>query len=374
MRQAYRRLGTAPVAVGFIKLVVVGSTTGMLLVSSVILLSQEVRQGDRAAVCASRLAPFGQASQAYQRQFGCFAPCDPHRMMYRRIPGVEKPRLDNSVEKMDPAHGWLALYAMGVKPEVADQADKGWKAVPFGFNRQSKHNPQDLWEGFFCPSQNLRNTSSKDSPELDPNDVHEVYPVHYKYAAGYMVNRLLRSPTTTGKGPGTRWPTAPDDAWEPSYSAHDNIYGACVVGVDGGSGPKDYHVQAIRTDELAAPAETMYMCDSLDYHAKRSEPVDKRFLRGEVSAGLWHSPYSMEHDPLAAVMLGARHLDKANVLYADGHVSRDNQIPRNRRGDRTIASTFADYSDDQGVGSQHHIMPCGRKFGRTATAPATQPQ
>jgi len=373
MVKGYRRLTRAPAAVGFVKLVVVGSTTAMLLVSSVLLLGQKVRY-DRAAVCASRLAPFGQASQAYERQFGCFVPCDPHRMMYRRIPGVERPRLDNSAEKMDPAHGWLALYAMGVKPEIADQADKGWETVPFGFNRQSKHNPQDLWEGFFCPSQNLRNTSSKDSPELDPNDVHEVYPVHYKYAAGYMVNRLLRSPTTAGKGPGTRWPTAPDDAWEPSYSAHDNIYGACVVSVDAGSGAKAYHLQAIRTDEVAAPAETMYMCDSLDYHAKRSEPAGKHFLQGEVSAGLWHSPYSMEHDPLAAVMLGGRHEGKANVLYADGHVSRDNQIPRNRRGDRIIASTFADYSDERGMGSQHHIMPCGRKFGRTATAPATQPQ
>jgi len=372
MSQAQKRVDHTPAAIGFVKLVVVGSTTAILLVSSVLLLSQKVRQGDASAVCASRLVTFGRASGVYEDKYGCFAPCDPHRMMYRRIPGVQRPRLDNSAEKMDPAHGWMARYAAAVIPQIADQADKPWEAVPFGFNRQSKHNPQDLWNGFFCPSQNRANTTGKDSPELDPNDVHEVYPVHYKYAAGYLVNRLLRSPTTTGRGPGTRWPTAPDDAWEPSYSAHDNIYGACVVSVDAGSGPKAYHLQAIRTDELAAPAETMYMCDSLDYHAKRSEPVDKRFLQGEVSAGLWHSPYSMEHDPLAAVMLGARHEGKANVLYADGHVSRDNQMPRNLRHGRVIASTFADYTDDLGVGSQHHIMPCGRRFGRAATAPSTQ--
>ena len=141
MSQACRRLGAAPVAVGVIKLVVVGSITGMLFVSSVLLLSQKLRQGDASAVCASRLVAFGRASGVYEDKFGCFAPCDPHRMMYRRIRGVERPRLDNSAEKMDPAHGWLARYAAGVIPQIADPADKPWEAVPFGFNRQSKHNP-----------------------------------------------------------------------------------------------------------------------------------------------------------------------------------------------------------------------------------------
>jgi prepilin-type processing-associated H-X9-DG protein len=104
----------------------------------------------------------------------------------------------------------------------------------------------------------------------------------------------------------------------------------------------------------------MYMADSLDYHTGRSEPADPKFRAGVFSAGLWITPYQEVADNPAA-LLGARHEGKAKVLYADGHVTREGQRPRNVRDGKVIASTFADYVEERSIGTQHHIMPCRRK-------------
>ena len=61
------------------------------------------------------------------------------------------------------------------------------------------------------------------------------------------------------------------------------------------------------------------------------------------------------------MVLGARHLGKANVLYADSHVGNENQVARDKRGGLVIASTFADYIDDDMIGTQHHLAPFWRQ-------------
>lgn len=123
----------------------------------------------------------------------------------------------------------------------------------------------------------------------------------------------------------------------------------------------------------------MYMCDSLDYHLAPSPGSPSRnsipytgtgWTAGtEQSPGLWYNPYPGAGGASSGagtthrqhVVLGARHNGKANVLYADGHVTRDGQVPRDRRGDLVIASTFADYIDEYRFGSQHHLAPFWRR-------------
>ncbi|MFQ6048896.1 MAG: H-X9-DG-CTERM domain-containing protein [Phycisphaerae bacterium] len=249
--------------------------------------------------------------------------------------------------------------------------------MPFGFRVQSMVNPEDLWEGFFCPAQKLRNTTDPRSGELDPADSHESYPTAYKYASGYMVNRILRSAVTKSRGQGVRWSREPSDQFEALFGpqGYDNIFGWAVVRVDVGRGPRNYHIQATSTDELTNPAEIMYMCDSLDYHLE--PPVGSSLpyqgtgnwtSGSEQSAGLWYIPYGAVgvegvSDPWH-VVLGARHNGKANVLYGDSHVSRDNQVVRDRRGSMPTASTFADFTEDRAMGNQFHIMPPWRRFGQ----------
>jgi prepilin-type processing-associated H-X9-DG protein len=124
---------------------------------------------------------------------------------------------------------------------------------------------------------------------------------------------------------------------------------------------RSYTAQAVSEDELTAPADCIYLCDSLDYHAGRAGTEDLFDGPGSIpSAGMWY--LQRYGSPPLAALLGARHLNKANVLYADSHVSRDNQTPRNKRGALVVASTFADYVDDPLIGNQFHVIPEWRKY------------
>ena len=122
----------------------------------------------------------------------------------------------------------------------------------------------------------------------------------------------------------------------------------------------EYECNAVSTDEVLAPADTIYLVDSLDYHTDGSEPVNDFFDEGTLSPGLWY--LQRGPTPPLALILGARHLGRANVLYADSHVSRDNLTPRNKRGGLVIASTFADYIEEPEIGNQFHMLPQWRKF------------
>jgi len=120
--------------------------------------------------------------------------------------------------------------------------------------------------------------------------------------------------------------------------------------------PDDY---AQRVD----PAETMYLCDSLDYHAGRPNTDTLAPFDGpgaHASAGMRYSQQGAQL-PLA-LLLGAHHLAKANILYADSHVSSDGLAPRSKRGTLVIASTFADYVGNPPTGNQFHAISTWCKF------------
>ena len=66
---------------------------------------------------------------------------------------------------LDPAIGWLVRYGMDFKPQIpgppaTPPARHLWEDFPYGFRIQAELEPDTLWEGFFCPSQNLRNTAT----------------------------------------------------------------------------------------------------------------------------------------------------------------------------------------------------------------------
>jgi len=352
-----RSRGLAP-AFTLIELLVVVAIIA-LLVSILLPSLSKAREQAKSSVCGSRLRSFGQANAIYQSLFKTFAPCDPWELMPFAPPGSTVPNRspDKPAERVDPAHGWLALFGMDIKPDIRGrgQAYEAWEEFPYGFRLQSTATPDDLWEGFFCPSQNRRNTMTEESGELDPSDDHEGYPVIYKYASGYKVNRMLRSAANASS---TGQPVRlPRNLTPPSAP---NIFGSCDAYLDAGDGLQYYTAQAVSDDELTAPAECVYLCDSLDYHAGNSDTVSPFDGPSGGSAGMWY--LQQGNTPSLALLLGARHLGRANVLYADSHVSRDNLTPRNKRGDLVVASTFGDYVEDPEIGNQFHILPEWRKF------------
>jgi prepilin-type N-terminal cleavage/methylation domain-containing protein/prepilin-type processing-associated H-X9-DG protein len=344
-----------------------------LLVSILLPSLSKAREQAKAAVCASRLREFGNAWAIYESKFQSYTLNDPYPMAQTTVStsAQERGQTATQAEHMDPAHGYLALFGMGIKPELPKDWPvdlKGWERVPFGFAWQGMTEPSTLYEGFFCPSQNLRNTLGDDSPERNPAVAHDAYIDNYPYATAYANNRFLRSPTRHGAGPPKPGPKAVN------VRDWDNAYTTPYVFLDGpdfphpGSGEPRYSLQATSGDQVIAPADTAAMCDTSDYRlpvGTQQNPVDARYgicedhdVNGGVGAGL----YWMLNWGIPGVALGARHLGTSNVLYADAHVSRDNQLPRNKRGDLVIMSTFADFAGGDMLGSQHHVMPCWRKY------------
>jgi len=346
-----------------------------LLVSILLPSLSKAREQAKTSVCASQLRSFGQASALYEHEFDSFAPCDPWNMTPELAPGAaesSRRNPDSESQKMDPAHGWLVRFGMRINPTISNELYNPWERYAWGFRMQVMlmDSLDELWEGFFCPSQNRRNTTAEDSPELDGGEHVESYPTFYKYAAAYMVNRHLRAATTKGDRQGVRWPIKPSAGFETRFGQgadDDNIFAnspAEGVEIDINGGAQFWHTQAVNSGDVVAPGETMYMADSLDYHL--SPPSGSIPYTGagwtsmqEASAGLWTCPFTRNSDRQHTV-LGARHLTKANVLYADSHVDNDNQIPRDKRGSLVIASTFADYMDEYQMGTQHHLAPFGR--------------
>jgi len=322
------------------------------------------------ARCAANLARFGQASAWYQAQWKVFAPCDPWPTMPRciEIDGSD-PRWD-MVNSFDPVHGFL-LYQMGYAPNIPSGIgpyDECW-STPWGFRLASTFLTMDgVPPVAVCPSAILDNmmVPPGDGPELDPNHNPLVYA--YKYAASYTPNRLLRPPTHR-LAVDRRYPRLPGS--DALYSSdNDNQYATAAVHLslpDGGD--NDYYIQAIASDEVAIPADTLYMCDSLDYRiGDEDELLDPRYGDVPLPPGAWLNLHG-QHPP--ASPLGARHGGKSNVLYVDGHVDDDNQTPRNRRGDLITASTFADFIDEYGIGTQHHLMPGWRWVDQTLSPPGS---
>ncbi|MFQ6048895.1 MAG: type II secretion system protein [Phycisphaerae bacterium] len=108
------RARSAPAAFTLIELLVVVAIIALLI--SILLPSlNKARDQAKAAVCATRLRTFGQASALYEGEFKSFTPCDPWWMM-PEVLNSQLWRQRNWQDRVDPSHGWLALFGLDIKP------------------------------------------------------------------------------------------------------------------------------------------------------------------------------------------------------------------------------------------------------------------
>ena len=350
---------TAP-AFTLIELLVVVAIIA-LLVSILLPSLNKAREQAKAAVCGSQLRMFGHAMIYYEEQFESFPLVDP-APLGPVCPGPTSTDCRKQISGMDiwdPAIGRLVAFGLKIKPEIPYGAgDQDWEKFAWGFVRQSVE-PDTLWEGFWCASQDHRNTHGDDSPEMDwgttSANKQPIVPATYKYASGYMYNRHLRAAVGS-----ERFPVKP----VPFNYRYDSIYTTPHVNLDLDryGGLDQYYAQAVTTSELALPAECVSFADSPNYWVGNADQVtDPRFGGIHMSAGNVVQHWC-GYPPTSAVALGARHIGRANVLFMDGHVTREEQVDRNKRGSLVTASTFSDFTRTDNLGNQHYIMPAWRKF------------
>jgi prepilin-type processing-associated H-X9-DG protein len=331
-----------------------------LLVSILLPSLSKAREQAKAAVCASRVRTFVQAAIIYEAGAKAYPLVDPWQggPECSIPPGGGDCRVMTAGEQVwDPAIGRLAMD-MGINPDIpgslSDNVQK-WENFSWGFYWQSKTQPDTLWEGFWCPSQDHRNTHEDDSPEIyfTGGNGQPWVQVRYKHASGYQQNRMIRS---EAHSPSQRFPNKPI----PYDIKYDNIYSTPYVDLDHPDySDNDLYAQGANGSEIVMPADCVYMADSSNYRlGDGDEQTDDRY------GGLyqWSAGRCILSTWGVAPAIGARHLGTGNVGYLDGHVSRENQVPRNKRGQLVTASTFADYVSQDGLGGQHHIMPCWRRY------------
>jgi len=328
---------------------------------------------EQQARCAANMRLFGEALAGYEVQWDAFPLCDPWPV----APQCSDPpsggdcRVATSGEQVwDPPHGRL-LHQMGYIPNIPTDLGyevNDWYQWAWGFYRACTLYGRDgVPPVALCPSAILDNVMSETSTEIDfggPSNGQYWVQTRYKYAACYTPNRLLRSPTYRS-GADRRLPRLPG---EPYDITNDNQWTTASVRLTLPAGEGIYYIQGVNSDEMTNPADTLYLCDSRDYRiGNGDELVDPRYGHADTSAGAWFGV----NWSYPATALGSRHSEQANVLYVDGHVSDDNQTPRNRRGELVTASTFADFIEDYGIGTQHHLMPGWRWVDQTLSPPGS---
>ena len=351
MSGRFRAVDLAIVGAVILSLVSVGST-----------LLAVVGAGSQQAMCAVNLSKFGQALASYEAGWGTFPACDPWPMMPQCVDSYCRSFMPP--ENWDPSHTRL-LRQMGYVPIIPfGDPWEVWESEPWGFYIACLRLGMDgIPPTAICPSAILENVMSETSPEIQHGYDQQEASVHHKYAAFYTVNRMLRSPTEQS-GTDRRIPRLPG----PLVSGDDNQFTTAAVRLDIPPGANIYYAQGVNSDEVAGPAGTLYMCDSRDYRIGNVDLVDYRYGDVDISAGTW---MGLHLQTPAAAPLGARHGGKSNVLYVDGHVSDDNQTPRNQRGDLITASTFADFIDEYDIGTQHRLLPGGRWVDQTLSPPGS---
>ncbi len=277
------------------------------------------RNLSQAQQCAGHLDQMFTGLAAYVNQYNSFPPHSPYPTYWTPEAIADAP---NGMGGWDPNIGWILTYGMGMQPPaVQSNGHFDWTVL----------DEYQVPEVVTCPAVNRDQLFDPDNPEIDPNSPLEIG--LYRYAAFYQTSgtcraatRLVTQPTPSKRGFGGRNPSVPDPRYgyssvaaRPADNAQWGTPGVWVVQHRGAPDELSTYleaycyVQAVHPAEVQSPGQTYYLADNLDY----------RPVPGAM-------PYAGSNDGWRVtsgnrVVIGTRHYGYANVLYLDGHVTRDGQ-------------------------------------------------
>jgi len=345
-----------------------------LLISILLPSLGRAREQAKKAYCANNLGQFGRALQLYAGEYKYFCPHNPYPQYYYTTETVAGLQLYG----WDPAQGWLMTYGMRMRPpatvgEVFANVSQGeehfaWFALE----------EDELPDICMCPSAK-REILFEPNPEID-----EIAPVEsfvFQYAACYQVAGTLRSATpvirrtNSLQTQGGRNPVIPNPQSRLAAQPADNGQGGVpYVWLAPKTGdPTDPNamgtespcwVQAVQPSEIDLPSRVYYMADSREYRPRpKGDQYD--WPPAAINDG-WQSGWGNK------IFLGTRHFGFANVVYADGHVSSENQRHEPRwnmdpdesdptnvipRSDKWRCATFSTDIRPASIRTQAHTMP-----------------
>jgi prepilin-type processing-associated H-X9-DG protein len=316
------------------------------------------RDLSKVQVCTSNLRQMYTGLTAYVEQYDCYPPHNPFPayMAVRKVNGL----ITNG---FDPSIGFILTHGLGLTPPATDSATGHF--IWFGPAFDS------LPDVCKCPDM---------SPALlEPNPETDTFALEcflFQYALSYMTPGTCRAATPVVReqvgsttGVGGRNPPIPDPTTGIASMPYDNATGvtpyiwamqhAYGAAPDENVGNSEYScwVQAVHPAEVQSPGRIFYLADSRDYR-----PVPNGWPRAGMNNG-WGTGYGNK------MFLGARHFGYSNVMYLDGHVSRDNQthIPQwnidydastqQARATQWRAATFATQVPVANLQTQVHMMP-----------------
>ena len=309
-----------------------------LLVSILLPSLSKAREQAKTAVCASTLGQWGRAMAVYETDFQSFAPCRPWPPLYNVTQDIENLRLD-------PPHAYYAAYAMKITPGISDD-DLATFGVPWQTygHKGNFHlyfrwifDEMELPEIFKCPGADAGTIYTLNSET--ETGVFQSYSIQWKHTAAFRVNEALRSRTEHGANPVLPNKADPEPV--------DNMFQRSVqAALDFGGGELWYYVQATNMGQVRAPSECIFMEDSFDFS----------WSGGFMLAGEFTCPLPSIGNQL---LLSPRHLKKCNVVFADAHVSNDDQQPYKRPDLGPDISVFSKRltESEYAIGSQFYFMP-----------------
>jgi len=341
-----------------------------LLISILLPSLGRAREQAKKAFCANNLGQFGRALQLYAGEYKYFCPHNPYPQYYDSSLDLGGLQLYG----WDPAQGWLMTYGMRMRPpatvgEVFTNVGRGeghfaWFALE----------EDELPDICMCPAAK-REMLFEPNPEIEIDNLESFV---FQYAACYQVSGTLRSATpvigrsNTFQTRGGRNPVIPvastaDVKNKPADNGQGGVPYVYVAPKTGDpSDPTQYGtdtqnwIQAVQPSEIDLPSRVYYMADSREY---RPEPG--RWPGAAMNDG-WRSGYGNK------IFLGTRHFGFANVVFADGHVSSENQMHDPRwnmdpdtsdpsnvipRSDQWRCASFTTNIRPAVVRTQAHTMP-----------------
>jgi prepilin-type N-terminal cleavage/methylation domain-containing protein/prepilin-type processing-associated H-X9-DG protein len=278
-----------------------------LLVSILVPSLTRARDMARKAICSGTINSHGKAMAMYVSSYDSFPVFAPVSDMNPRfyIPG-------DSVWGSFKTWGWPTFYTI-----LDTHGRKGTERTTWGIWYYG--GPVDqVWDGCLCPAMDAPSiwAAADNAASFGGYDyLHRVS--WHKWTIGYQWNVYLRSAVPLGRYPTTPGPQA---TWQSVVNDVGDVYQWHTGRFDTRDG-EEYHIQAIKPDELSQPSDIAQAWDSWDLDSTPNIPwTTAPQGRGYITPGFHTGPPSFGY---RVAFNGFRHKSCPNILYADGHVMSD---------------------------------------------------